>query len=425
MQRARKIRAVGLPPLSQRRARPIRTEAQPERAMANETADAVIIGGGVMGTSIAFQLARRGFGKVILAERDSIASGTTGKSSALIRMHYSNESTIRMAWRSLEIFENFGEVTGGGQAGFRQPGYLVFANEALAEGMKKNIALAQSLGVETEWIGRDEVARLAPWAKLDDVVGAAYEPRSGYADPYGAAMGFADAARRCGAIVRQNCPVTGVRTAGGKVLGVDTPRGPIDAPVVVNAAGAWANKVAALSGDRFPAEAIREQDTVFEVEGKKGERIEVAVYDAPTRLYFRPEGESLLLIGRDNVEPEYVDPDDFNPKEDMDFVLDVIERMTRRWPEFENARLYRGWGCLYCITPDWMPIMDRAPTAAGYFICTGMSGHGFKLSPSVGEMMAELIMTGACPEPDIRDYRLARFEEGDLMQSVFERGFQG
>jgi glycine/D-amino acid oxidase-like deaminating enzyme len=393
--------------------------------MPRETADAVIIGGGVMGTSIAFQLARQKFGKVMLLERDAIASGTTGKSSAIIRMHYSNTSTIQMAWRSLEIFENFEEITRGGQAGFNQPGYLVFANEALAEGVRRNITLAQSLGVETKWIERDEVAKLTPWAKLDDIVGAAYEKRSGYADPYGVAMGFADGARKSGAVVRQNCPVTGVRVEGGKIIGVDTPRGPVDAPVVVNAAGAWVNKVAGLSGDHFPAEAIREQDTVFEAEGKNGERVNIVVYDAPTKLYFRPEGGNLLLIGRDNIDPERVDPDAFNTKEDMAFVLDVITRMTPRWPDFENARLLRGWGCLYCITEDWMPIMDRHPETAGYFVCTGMSGHGFKLSPAVGEMMAALIMTGECPEPAIRDYRLGRFAEGGLMRSEFDRGFQG
>lgn len=390
-----------------------------------ETADAVVIGGGVMGTSIAFQLARRGFGKIILLERDGIASGTTGKSSALIRMHYSNESTIRMAWRSLEIFENFEDITGGGQASLRQPGYLVFANKLLADGIRKNVALAQSIGVETEWIDLGEVARKAPWANLSDVIGAAWESKSGYADPYGVAMGFAAGARQNGALICQNRPVIGVRVGGGSVIGVDTPRGPVDSPVVVNAAGAWVNKVAALSGDHFPAEAIREQDTVFEAGYSTDEQIEVVVYDAPTKLYYRPEGDNLLLIGRDNINPEYVDPDDFNLKEDMDFVLDVVERMTWRWPEFESARLYRGWGCLYCITPDWMPIMDRHPNVDGYFLCTGMSGHGFKLSPAVGEMMAEFIMTGACARPCIGDYRLARFVEGNLMQSVFDRGFQG
>lgn len=393
--------------------------------MANETADAIVIGGGVMGTSIAFQLARRKFGKVMLLERDAIASGTSGKSSALIRMHYSNTSTIQMAWRSLEIFENFEEITSGGQATFRQPGYMVFANEGLASGIKRNIELAQSLGVETEWIEPQEVAKLAPWAKLDDIVGAAYEHRSGYADPYGVAMGFAEGAKHHGAIVRQNCPVTGVRIEDGKVIGADTPRGPVDAPVLVNAAGAWVNKVAGLSGDHFPAESIREQDTVFEAEGRNGERVGIAIYDAPTKLYYRPEGTDLLLIGRDNIDPEHVDPDDFNTKEDMEFVLDVIARMTPRWPDFENARLLRGWGCLYCITKDWMPIMDRHPKTAGYYVCTGMSGHGFKLSPAVGEMMAELIMTGNCAEPAIRDYRLGRFGEGQLMQSEFDRGFQG
>jgi len=393
--------------------------------MPRETADAVIIGGGVMGCSIAFQLARRGFGRVLLLEREGIASGTTGKSSALVRMHYSNKSTIQMAWRSLQIFEDFEAITEGGQAGLVQRGYLVLADEALAEGVKRNVALARSLGVETRWIGREEVARLAPWARLDDVVGAAHEPRSGYADPHGVTAGFAEGAKRHGALIRQACPVTGVRLGGGRVLGVDTPRGPVDAPVLVVAAGAWSKKVAALSGMGLPAEAIREQDTVFDARGKKGERVSIVVYDGPTRLYYRPEGEDLLLIGRDNIHPEYVDPDDYNTKEDMAFVLDVVRRMIVRWPDFEDARLHRGWGCLYCITPDWMPILDRHPEWEGYYVCTGMSGHGFKLAPSVGEMMAEFIMTGACPEPDIGDYRLSRFAEGDLMRSVFGTGFQG
>lgn len=393
--------------------------------MLRETADAVVIGGGVMGTSIAFQLARQKFGRVLLLERDTIASGTSGKSSALIRMHYSNESTIQMAWRSLEVFENFKEITQGGQAGFRQPGYMVFANENLAGGIRRNIALAKSLGVDTEWIGPEDVAAMVPWAQLDDVVGAAYERRSGYADPHGVATGFAEGAKKHGALIRQNCPAIGVRIEREKVIGVDTPRGPVDAPVVVNASGAWVNKVASLSGDHFPARPIREQDTVFEAVGKYGERVRLAVYDAPTKLYFRPEGQDLLLIGRDNIDPEYVDPDDFNPKEDMAFVLDVIRRMVPRWPDFENARLLRGWGCLYCITEDWMPIIDRHPETAGYFVCTGMSGHGFKLSPAVGEMMASLIMTSECAKPAIRDYRLSRFAEGNLMESQFDRGFQG
>ena len=256
-------------------------------------------------------------------------------------------------------------------------------------------------------------------------MGAAYEPRSGYADPHGVTSGFAEGAKEHGAWIRQNCPVIGVNFDNRGMARVETSRDVIESPVVVNASGAWVNKVAALSGHRFPAQAIREQDTVFDAVGRDGERIDIVVYDGPTRLYYRPEGRDLLLIGRDNIEPEYVDPANFNKKEDMDFVLDVLERMQKRWPDFENAKLFRGWGCLYCITPDWMPILDRHPEMSGYYICTGMSGHGFKLAPVVGEMMAELIMTGSCEEPDIRDYRLARFYEGDLMQSVFGTGFQG
>ena len=393
--------------------------------MAKETADAVVIGGGVMGCSIAYQLAKRGFGKIILCERDGIASGSTGGSSALIRMHYSNKSTIQMAWRSLLAFEEFEEYSEGGQAGFMQTGYLVLANVFLRDGVRKNVELAQSLGVETHWIENEEISRYAPWAKLDDVVGAAYEPRSGYADPHGVTSGFAEGAKKHGAQIRQNCPVIGMDFDGPRQARVETSRDFIESPVVVNASGAWVNKVAALSGHRFPAEAIREQDTVFDAAGRNGESVDIVVYDGPTRLYYRPEGRDLLLIGRDNIEPDYVDPDNFNKKEDMDFVLDVLERMQKRWPDFENAKLFRGWGCLYCITPDWMPILDRHPEMSGYYICTGMSGHGFKLAPVVGEMMAELIMTGSCEEPDIRDYRLARFYEGDLMQSVFGTGFQG
>ncbi len=394
--------------------------------MATESADAIVIGGGVMGCSIAYQLARRGFGRVILCERESIASGSTGGSSALIRMHYSNKSTIQMAWRSLLAFERFEEYSEGGQAGFMQTGYLVLADASLRAGVRKNVALAQSLGVETRWLEKEEISRrYAPWARLDDVVGGAYEPRSGYADPHAVTSAFAEGARKYGARIRQHCPVIGVEADGRGRARVRTPRGAIEAPVVVNASGAWVNKVAALSGHRLPAEAIREQDTVFDAVGKDGERVDIVVYDGPTRLYYRPEGRDLLLVGRDNIEPEYVDPDNFNKKEDMAFVLDVLERMRRRWPDFENAKLFRGWGCLYCVTPDWMPILDRHPEMPGYYVCAGMSGHGFKLAPAVGEMMAELIMTGKCAEPDIRDYRLARFGEGRLMKSVFGTGFQG
>ncbi len=393
--------------------------------MAQETADAVIIGGGVMGCSIAYQLARRGIGQVILCERDGIASGSTGGSSALIRTHYSNKSTIQMAWRSLLALERFEEYSEGGQAGFIQTGYLVLANDSLREGVRKNVELAQSLGVETCWMEKEEISRYAPWAKLGDIVGAAYEPRSGYADPHGVTSGFAEGAKKYGALIRQNCPVIGLNKNDRDMFEVKTSRDVIESPVVVNASGAWVNKVAALSGHRFPAEAIREQDTVFDAAGKKGERVEIVVYDGPTRLYYRPEGRNLLLVGRDNIEPEYVDPDNFKKKEDMEFVLDILERMQKRWPDFENAKLFRGWGCLYCITPDWMPILDRHPEAPGYYICTGMSGHGFKLAPAVGEMMSDLIMTGSCEEPDINDYCLSRFEEGDLMRSVFGTGFQG
>ena len=393
--------------------------------MTRESADAVVIGGGVMGCSIAYQLAKRGFGRVVLCEREGIASGSTGGSSALIRMHYSNRSTIQMAWRSLLAFERFEEYSEGGRAGFVQTGYLVLADASLREGVRKNTALARSLGVETRWMEKEELARFVPWARLDDVVGAAYEPRSGYADPHAVTSALAEGAKKYGARIRQNCPVVGLRLDGRGAARVETPRGVIETPVVVNASGAWANKVGALSGHRFPVEAVREQDTVFEAVGANGERVDIVVYDGPTRLYYRPEGRDLLLVGRDNIEPECVDPDDFNRKEDMDFVLDVVERMRRRWPDFENAKLFRGWGCLYCVTPDWMPVLDRHPEAPGYYVCAGMSGHGFKLAPAVGEMMAELIMTGSCEEPDIGDYRLARFEEGSLMRSVFGTGFQG
>ena len=183
-----------------------------------------------MGCSIAYQLAKRGFGKIILCERDGIASGSTGGSSALIRMHYSNKSTIQMAWRSLLAFEEFEEYSEGGQAGFMQTGYLVLANDSLRDGVKKNVELAQSLGVEPRWIDREDISRYAPWAQLGDVVGAAYEPRSGYADPHGVTSGFAEGAKKYGARIRQNCPVIGVNFDNRGQARVETSRDVIETP---------------------------------------------------------------------------------------------------------------------------------------------------------------------------------------------------
>lgn len=384
-----------------------------------KTADVVIIGGGVMGTSIAYHLTQRGAGRVVLLEKNYLGSGSSGKSSAIIRTHYSVDITARMALNSLHTFAHFGDLIGG-HAGFVQTGMVITAPERGAEQLRHKIDFLAGLGINTRLLSLDELRELHPGLHTDDLAAAAYEPESGYADPSGTILAFATAARSRGAVIMQGTAVTDILTARGTVEGVRTTSGEISSPVVICAAGPWARRVAGTVGVELPLKVTRHQILTVRRQGETAARHPVYA-DAVHATYFRPEGEHLTLVGSlaDQEEPGEADPDRYNEKVDFPFIETYSDRLCRRVPVMRGSFAQGGWAGLYTETPDAHPILDRFPDPAGLYVAVGFSGHGFKLSPTIGAMMAEFVTTGGCQAFDIRRFRASRFAEGEPIGSNF------
>lgn len=390
----------------------------------SKTFDIIIIGGGIMGCSSALQLARRGL-KVALLEKDTIGAGPTGKSSSIIRQHYSNQLTARMALYSLGIFQDFKHHVGG-ECGFTRTGFVALAPKHDSQGLKANVALQQKVGIQTELLSGQELKELIPGLDTADIDLAAFEPQSGYADPYLTVTSYAQAAREAGVTVLQETPVTGIEIAGGRVSGVKTTAGAFSAPIVINATGAWASRVASLAGIELPINSCRVQVAFFRrPAGHEAQHPVVA--DFINATYFRSETGQLTLVGL--IDPSeaaaIVDPDNFNQGMDDDFVMEAGGGLVSRYPAMEQSQLTGGFASLYAITPDWHPIIDELPAGSGLYVCSGFSGHGFKLGPAVGLMVADLVTKTPDPEFDPHRFRFARFAENDPVRGQYEYSIVG
>ena len=390
----------------------------------SHTFDVIIIGGGIMGCSTAFQLAQCGL-NVALLEKKTIGEGPTGKSSAIIRQHYSNELTARMAYHSLHVFQNFEEVVGG-ESGFTQCGFLMTVAAKDKAGLEANIAMQQKIGIETGLVPPEEIRKLMPGLKTAVSLTAAFEPQSGYADPYLTVTAYAQAARRLGAAIHQDTQVTDIRMAGGKVQGVESNNGPFDAPVVLNCTGAWGAQVAKLAGIEAPIESCRVQVSMFR--RPPGEEAgHPVVADFEHAIYFRPETGNLTLVGL--IDPKeadaIVDPDHFSENVSDAFVLESGERLVTCYPAMEQSQSIGGYASLYAITPDWHPIVDELPAGSGLYLCSGFSGHGFKLGPAVGRMLADLVLGVDEPLFDAGLFRNGRFAANEAVRGQYEYSIIG
>jgi len=384
------------------------------------TADVVIIGGGVMGTSIAYALTRRGVRHVVLLEKNYLGSGSSGKSGAIIRTHYSTEITARIALKSLHTFAHFADLIGG-HAGFVQTGMLIIAPAMHEAVLQQKVDFLSALGINNQLLSVAELRELQPYLHMDDLAVAAYEPESGYADPAGTTFAFATAARTGGASIYQGTEVTEVHVAHGKVQGVRTRQGDISSPIVICAAGPWAKRVAAMVGIDLPLTVTRHQLLTVRRPGDLDARHPVYA-DLVHATYFRPEGDTLTLVGslEDMEEPGEANPDTYNEKVDYAFIEAYSDRLCKRVPIMQGSFAQGGWAGLYTETPDAHPILDRFADPEGFYVAVGFSGHGFKLSPSIGEMMAEFVTTGGCQEFAINRFRASRFAEGELIGSHFD-----
>jgi glycine/D-amino acid oxidase-like deaminating enzyme len=384
----------------------------------SETADVVIVGGGVTGCSIAYHLAQRGVRDVVVLEKGVVASGATGKSSACVRQHYSTAETCRMVLQSLHFFERFAEHTGGRSAGFVRAGYLLGVDDRLHEAMRRSVALQQSVGIDSRLIDPKEMRELEPRLYVDDFLAGCYEPDAGYADPVATAQGFAGAARDRGVRIREDTALVGIEVRDGRVAGVRTSRGEIATRAVVNAAGTWGDRVGRLVGVEIPIAVCRHKINLF-ARPPQAAAPHPLVYDFVHNIYTRPEAGGLTLVGPLESEvADVADPDRYNEGVTFEETADAMERAVRRFPVMESASLAKGYAGCFDVTPDWHPILDESPVP-GFYVAVGFSGHGFKLSPAVGDMMARLVAEGSRPGDDVRAFRLSRFAEGKPIRGTY------
>jgi len=377
------------------------------------TADVVIVGGGVIGVSIAYHLARMGAGKVVLLERSQLAAGATGLSSGLVRMHYDNPLEAEMAFKSLPAFRDFDDVIGG-DCGFVPNPFVRTVQPGNLDALRANVAMLQELGVDTRLLERVELAEMAPYLAADDIPLAAYEPASGYADPHLTTTGFARAARRHGARIAQGVEVRGIEREGGRVTAVQTPAGRIETGVVINAAGPWGGLVAAMAGISVDVTAIRHQVAIVETPAAVPWP-HLIVIDGLHNTYFRPETGRLTLVGasHDNQVISTDRLDDYGEGLDPGARYRVLEHLCARVPAMATGGVRKGHAGIYAKTMDGHALLGPAPGLEGFYCAVGFSGHGFKEAPVVGQAMAELILDGRAEVVDIAPLRLTRFEEGE------------
>lgn len=377
------------------------------------TADMVIIGGGCMGVSVAYHLAERSAGKIVLLEREKfLAMGSTGRNAGGVRYQFSTPVNIRLSTYSLDIIQRFAEIFGV-SAGYHPLGYLFLLTSAReVEIFRKNIALQKSLGVhDVVFLEPGDIARLAPRVNLEGVLGGSICPRDGTADPNTVTQTYASEARKRGAQIETDANVTGIETRGGQVTRVKTTQGDIDTRVVVNCAGPWAAKIGAMAGLDIPIVPLRRQffntSEIPEIPRNHPFIIEFA-----TSLYFHPDHPG-ILVGMSNRRETPSDLDDPHPYAiDEAFHLEMLERALYRLPLLENARVVKQLAGLYEATPDAHPILGETRDVRGFYNCAGFSGHGFQHCPGAGKVLSEMILDGASNTIDVSMLDLERFGEG-------------
>jgi len=378
-----------------------------------------------MGTSIAYHLARAGIRDVILFERQALCNGTTGRSGAIIRQHYSNDFTIRMARDSLQVFAHFDDVVGG-DCGFATTGMLVMANAAGADLLRANVALQQQEGVQTKLITPSEVGEVAPGYSGEGIELACYEYDTGVADPMATTHCFGQRARDYDVTIHEGVTVTRILTQNGRVTGVDTSEGAFTAPTVVLAANVWSVALAQDIGIALPIIATRHPMVALRRPNDSGGRqgLHAVCLDMAREIYLRPDLGGVTLVGTtENVlTPE--NPDHYAQGLTEDEISYFRSRSGACFPALARAVPRGGWAGIYDDTPDYHPILDRLPTYEGLYCAAGFSGHGFKLSPIVGQWMAQLITTGQKPA-DMQHFAYERFTNGQQIAPGYSAGVIG
>ncbi len=381
------------------------------------TADVVIVGGGIEGAAAAWALGQRGVTDVVVAERNTVASGMTGKSSGIVRCHYGVTSLAAMATVGLDVFEKAEEIFGT-DIGFRQTGYVVGVGEPNVESLRKSLAAQRAVGVQTEEIDRSEVACMWPFADLSRFEAFGWEARGGYGDAYMTAQAFAASARAAGVRIRQGTTVTELSVVGDRVTGVRLADGSeVSAATVVVATGVWTRPFLARYGVDVPIRVVREQIVTI----APGIDIGTVPVFSDLVQYVRPEvGGDILFGNSDLSDVAEADPDNYFNRATDAFVDLTVDKVGTRFPGFTDAAITGSYAGCYDVTPDWNPVISTTGLD-GLIVAAGFSGHGFKIAPAVGRLVADLVVDGHSNDPRIphSDFRLSRFDEGELLKSPY------
>ncbi|HEX8099863.1 MAG TPA: FAD-binding oxidoreductase [Actinomycetota bacterium] len=370
-----------------------------------QTADVVVVGGGAVGVSAAYHLADAGAGAVVLLERaERLGTGSTGACAGGFRHQFGSEVNVLLSIESIRMITRFAEEHGL-PLDVARDGYLFLVkSEDMWARFLSTVEMQRSLGVEVEILDAEEVAKLVPGLSVDRVVGATFGPNDGIADPAGLTEGYATLARRAGVDIRTGVEATAVRTSNGRVAGVDTPAGPIAAPVVVNAAGPWARELARTAGVEIPLEPIPRHILVTGSFPDAPTR-RTLVVDVETSFYFHREGPGVLMgMGSPHERPT------FDTSVDQRFVEEeLLPTAVEVFPPLESAGVATAWCGLYEMTPDRHPVIGEAPGVRGLYLANGFSGHGFQHAPVVGKLLAEMIGEGKATTVDVSPLGLQRF----------------
>jgi len=376
------------------------------------SADVVIIGGGVHGASLAYHLARKRAGRVLLVERKFLASGPTGRSTAMVRRFYGMDFFTRTASAAADIFQHWRDVIGGGDPGFQQVGYLVLVGQREAGNLARNVSRARAIGARVTLISPTDVKALVPAITVEDIAAASYEAESGYADPSSTTNALADRARELGATIVPYESVRAILTTGQRVVGVRAAGGDVSAPAVVTCAGLGAPHLLAPLGIGIAIRPERHQMCFFRRPPGFGPH--PGIVDRPHGTYMRPEHGDLTIHGIGSY-AEVVDPEEYNEGADADQILRNAELVARRFPVMEHGLSMGGYAGVYDTTPDAQPVLGAIPEYEGLYADFGWSGHGFKHAPVIGDILSDLVLTGRSGAHDLTPFRWSRFREGDLV----------
>ncbi len=373
-----------------------------------KTADVVIIGGGIIGVSIAYHLALKKAGKILLLEKGQLGEGATSRCVGGIRTQFSTEINILFSLESIKTFERFEEEFGINPE-FRRIGYLFLATTELEiEIFKANVKLQRKFGIPVELLNPDEIKARWPYLRADDILGGTFCAWDGYAGPSEVLSGFVSGAKRAGVRIYEGSEVVGVSITNGRIKGVKTRLEEISTPIVVNAGGPFASSIGEMAGVKIPVKPLRRQVFVTAPFHLTDQTIPLTI-DFHRGWYFRQEINGFLLSGPLDSEPS------FNLNIDYEAKAEASENAMYRVPGLEKARIARGWAGLYEISPDNHAILGKVPEVEDLILANGFSGHGFQHSPAVGKVIAELITGGKAKTIDINPLSIERFKKGELI----------